>query len=238
MNIIQLKKPNLHKIKMNCDECIDEKLLQYPMVADVWSHTSFSIVVGTMGQGKSSLMVNLVKNVFKKCFAKIYIFIPESSRKSIDKDIFGRHLPEDQLFDELTEENLEYVYDRLQENSEDLDFSLLIIDDFQVQLKDIRIVAILERIITKMRHLRCTVFLLNQNYVKLVKNLRLLVSNIILFNVGKSALDFIFDETIQLDKKKYQALIDNCFVNKNDWILINVNGSKKIYRMFDEVILS
>ena len=238
MNIIQLKKPNLHKIKMNCDECIDEKLLEYPMVADVFSHTSFNIIVGKMGQGKSSLMVNLVKNVFKKCFAKIYIFIPESSRKSIDKDIFGRHLPEDQLFDELTEENLEYVYDRLQENSEDLDFSLLIIDDFQVQLKDIRIVAILERIITKMRHLRCTVFLLNQNYVKLVKNLRQIVSNIILFNVGKSALDFIFDETIQLDKKKYQALIDNCFVNKNDWILINVNGSKKIYRMFDEVILS
>ena len=238
MNIIQLKKPNLHKIKMNCDECIDEKLLEYPMVADVFSHTSFNIIVGKMGQGKSSLMVNLVKNVFKKCFAKIYIFIPESSRKSIDKDIFGRHLPEDQLFDELTEENLEYVYNRLQEDTEEGDFSLLIIDDFQVQLKDIRIVAILERIITKMRHLRCTVFLLNQNYVKLVKNLRLLVSNIILFNVGKSALDFIFDETIQLDKKKYQALIDNCFVNKNDWILINVNGSKKIYRMFDEVILS
>ena len=238
MNIIQLKKPNLHKIKMNCDECIDEKLLQYPMVADVWSHTSFNIVVGKMGSGKTSLMANLVKNVFKKCFAKIYIFIPESSRKSIDKDIFGRHLPEDQLFDELTEENLEYVYNRLQEDTEEGDFSLLIIDDFQVQLKDIRIVAILERIITKMRHLRCTVFLLNQNYVKLVKNLRQIVSNIILFNVGKSALDFIFDETIQLDKKKYQALIDNCFVNKNDWILINVNGSKKIYRMFDEVILS
>jgi ABC-type branched-subunit amino acid transport system ATPase component len=238
MNIIQLKKPNLHKIKMNCDECIDEKLLQYPMVADVWSHTSFNIIVGKMGSGKTSLMTNLVKNVFKKCFAKIYIFIPESSRKSIDNDIFGRNLPEDQIFDELTEENLEYVYNRLQENTEEGDYSLLIIDDFQVQLKDIRIVAILDRIITKMRHLRCTVFLLNQNYNKLVKNLRLIVSNIILFNVGKSSLDFIFDETIQLDKKKYQALIENCFVNKNDWILINVNGSKKIYRMFDEVILS
>lgn len=238
MNIIQLKKPNLHKIKMNCDECIDEKLLQYPMVADVWSHTSFNIIVGKMGSGKTSLMTNLVKNVFKKCFAKIYIFIPESSRKSIDKDIFGRHLPEDQLFDTLNEENLEYVYNRLQEDTEEGDFSLLIIDDFQTQLKNPSIVAILERIITKMRHLRCTVFLLNQNYVKLVKNLRQIVSNIILFNVGKSSLDFIFDETIQLDKKKYQALIENVFINKNDWILINVNGSKKIYRMFDEVILS
>ena len=116
-------------------------------------------------------------------------------------------------------------------------FSLLIIDDFQVQLKSPSIVAILEKIITKMRHLRCTVFLLNQNYNKLVKNLRLIVSNIILFNVGKSALDSIFDETIQLDKKKYQTLIENVFVNKNDWILINVNGSKKVYRMFDEVVI-
>ena len=232
-----MKKPNLKKIKMNCDECIDEKLLQYPMVADVWSHTSFNIIVGKMGSGKTSLMTNLVKTVFKKCFAKIYIFIPESSRKSIDKDIFGRHLPDDQLFDELSEENLESVYHRLQEDTEEGNFSLLIIDDFQVQLKNPSIVAILEKIITKQRHLRCTIFLLNQNYNKLVKNLRLIVSNIILFNVGKSALDSIFDETIQLDKKKYQTLIENVFVNKNDWILINVNGSKKVYRMFDEVIL-
>ena len=29
MNIIQLKKPNLNKIKLNCDECIDENLLEY-----------------------------------------------------------------------------------------------------------------------------------------------------------------------------------------------------------------
>ena len=235
MNIIPLKKPNLNKVKMNCDEIIDNKLLDYPMVADVWSHTSFNIIVGAMGSGKTSLMTNLIKTIFKKCFAHIYVFIPYSSRKSIDNDIFGKHLPEDQLFDTLTEENLEYVYNRLQEDTEEGDFSLLVIDDFQVQLKDPRIIAILEKIITKMRHLRCTVFLLNQNYIKLAKNLRQIVSNIILFNVGKSQLEFIFNETIQLDKTKYQKLIDNCFINKNDWLLINVNGNKKIYRMFDEI---
>ena len=235
MNIIPLKKPILNKVKMNCDEIIDNKLLDYPMVADVWSHTSFNIIVGKMGSGKSSLIVNLIKTIFKKAFAHIYVFIPYHSRKSIDNDIFGKHLPPDQLFDTLTEENLEYVYNRLQEDTEEGDFSLLVIDDFQVQLKDPRIIAILEKIITKMRHLRCTVFLLNQNYIKLAKNLRQIVSNIILFNVGKSQLEFIFEETIQLDKKKNQTLIDNCFINKNDWILINVNGNKKIYRMFDEI---
>ncbi len=235
MNITLLKKPNLKKVKMNCDEVIDDKLLQYPMVADVWSHTSFNIIVGSMGSGKTSLITNLVKNVFKKCFSKIYIFIPELSRKSIENDIYGRHLPEDQLFNELTNENLSYVYERLQEDSKEGNYSLLIIDDFQVQLKQPDIIAILEKIITKMRHLRCTTFLLNQNYQKLQKSLRQLCSNIILFNIQKSQLETVFDETIQLDKKKYQTLIDNAFIEKNDWILINLNRSRKIYRMFDEI---
>jgi hypothetical protein len=38
-----------------------------------------------------------------------------------------------------------------------------------------------------------------------------------------------------LEKQKYQQLIELSFREKHDWILINLNGSKKIYRMFDEI---
>jgi hypothetical protein len=61
------------------------------------------------------------------------------------------------------------------------------------------------------------------------------VTNVITFNVGKSQLDKLFDEIVQLDKNKYQSLIDLAFQNKNDWIAINVNGSRNIYRMFDKI---
>ena len=235
MEIIHLSKPDLGTCAMECDDVIDKKLLEFPMVKDVWSKTSFNVFVGKMGSGKTSLMTQLTKKVFKRCFNHIYVFMPENSRQSIENDIFGKHLPEDQLFNELTMENLFSVYERLQENSNEKEFSLLIIDDFQAQLKDTDIVQVLQRIITKMRHLRTTVFLLQQNYMALNKGLRQIVSNIILFNVGKSQLTQIFDEAIQLEKHKYQQLIDLAFRDRHDWILINLNGSKKIYRMFDEI---
>jgi hypothetical protein len=56
-----------------------------------------------------------------------------------------------------------------------------------------------------------------------------------LFNIGKSQLDKTFEESIQLDKSKYQELIDISFKEKNDWLLINLNGQINIYRMFDKI---
>ena len=69
------------------------------------------------------------------------------------------------------------------------------------------------------------------------KSLRVLASNLILFNVGKSQLECVFDESIQLNKDKYQDLIDISFKEKHDWILINLNGQRNIYRMFDKIII-
>jgi len=71
----------------------------------------------------------------------------------------------------------------------------------------------------------------------MAKFLRELVTNVITFNVGKSQLDKLFEETVQLDKNKFQALIDLAFQERNDWIAINVNGNRNIYRMFDKIVL-
>jgi DNA replication protein DnaC len=238
ITIKPLKKPELGNIKMNCDKVIHKKLTEFPMTNDVWSMNNFTVIVGKMGQGKTSLLTNLVKNVFNKCFENIYLIMPENSRTSIENDIFTKHLPADQLFDTLTEEGLTDIYERLQESSKEKENSMLIIDDFQAQMKEPAIVKVLQKIITKMRHLRCTIFLLQQNFQALQKPLRELVSNLIIFNVGKSQLDKIFQEIVQMDKDKYEKLIQMSFVEPHDWILINFHRSKKIYRMFDEIVFN
>jgi DNA replication protein DnaC len=235
MKIEVLEKPNLKKVKMNCDDCIDEKLKKYPMCEDLWSNTSFNVILGKMGQGKTSLVTNLIKTVFKRCFHHIIVFIPTTSRESIENDIYGKQLPVEDLYDDLTEETLAEVMDKLEENSSNGEFTLLLIDDFQAALKNPNIINILQKIVTRMRHLRTSIFILQQNFQKLSKFLRELVTNVITFNVGKSQLDKLFDEIVQLDKNKYQSLIDLAFQNKNDWIAINVNGSRNIYRMFDKI---
>jgi DNA replication protein DnaC len=205
------------------------------MCEDLWSNTSFNVILGKMGQGKTSLVTNLIKTVFKKCFHHIIVFIPTTSRESIENDIYGKQLPVEDLYDDLTEETLAEVMDKLEENSSNGEFTLLLIDDFQAALKNPNIINILQKIVTRMRHLRTSIFILQQNFQKLSKFLRELVTNVITFNVGKSQLDKLFDEIVQLDKNKYQSLIDLAFQNKNDWIAINVNGSRNIYRMFDKI---
>ena len=233
-----LDKPDLGHIIMNCDNTIHEKLTKYPMIKEAWSTSSFNIICGRMGQGKTSLLTSLVKNVFKKCFETIYVFMPANSRASIDNDIYGKSLRPEQLFDTLTFSNISQVYQELQENSSEKYNSLLIIGDFQVSLKDPEILKVLQKIVTKMRHLRTTIFLLQQNFQALSKPLRELASNLIIFNLGKSQLEKIFDEVVQLDKNKYQEIIDISFKDPHDWILINLHKSRSIYLMFDLLLIN
>lgn len=237
MHIEVLEKPNLKKVKMNVDDIIDEKIMKYPMSADLFARTSFNVILGKMGQGKTSLITNFVKTIFRRAFEHMIVFIPTGSRKSIENDIYGKHIPDADLYDALTPENLDEVIEKLEENADNGENTLLIIDDFQAALKDPEVLARLQKIVTRMRHMRTTIFILQQNFQKMAKFLRELVTNVITFNVGKSQLDKLFEETIQLDKNKFQALIDLAFQERNDWIAINVNGNRNIYRMFDKIVL-
>ena len=62
--------------------------------------------------------------------------------------------------------------------------------------------------------------------------------NLIIFNLGKSQLEKVFDEVIQLHKDKYQEIIDISFKDPHDWILINLHKSRSIYRNFDKLIIN
>ena len=238
VRIETLDKPELAHIKMNCDNIIHDKLMKYPMIEEAFSTTSFNIICGRMGSGKTSLLTSFVKHVFKKCFETIYVFMPSNSRASIENDIYGKNLPDKQLFDTLTLDNITDVYNDIQDNSKEGYNSLIIIDDFQVALKDPEIIKVLQKIITKMRHLRTTIFLLQQNFQALVKPLRELASNLIIFNLGKSQLEKVFDEVIQLHKDRYREIIDISFKDPHDWILINLHKSRTIYRNFDRLVVN
>ena len=232
--IQELKKPNLPTTKMNCDDCIDTKLTTYPMIQDAFSKTSFNVVLGGMGMGKTSLIVSLIRGVFKKCFHSIYVIMPPNSRASLENDIFSK-LPEDQVYDDLTENVLNDIYEKAKKDSSEGYYTLLIIDDFQNMFKQTNIEKLLQKLILKMRHIRTTTFLLQQNVKSLPRNLRMLVSNYITFDLGKSQMMDLFEESIQLDKNKFQEIMNLGFKQKYDWLLINLRN-KNIYAKFDKII--
>jgi hypothetical protein len=232
--IQELKKPNLPTTKMNCDDCIDAKLTTYPMIQDAFSKTSFNVCLGSMGSGKTSLIVSLIRGVFKKCFHSIYVIMPPNSRASLENDIFSK-LPEDQVYDDLTENVLNDIYEKAKKDSSEGYYTLLIIDDFQNMFKQTNIEKLLQKLILKMRHIRTTTFLLQQNVKSLPRNLRMLVSNYITFDLGKSQMMDLFEESIQLDKNKFQEIMNLGFKQKYDWLLINLRN-KNIYAKFDKII--
>jgi DNA replication protein DnaC len=83
--IIENKKPKLDKIDFNCDAPIDEKLDIYPMVIDNLNKFCTTVIVGRQGSGKTSLIINFMKKLYKKKFHKIYLFMPATSQKSLKK---------------------------------------------------------------------------------------------------------------------------------------------------------
>ena len=235
IKIIENKKPNIEKIKFACDNILHKKLDEYELTKEFLNKSNTTLFIGRQGSGKTSLMVNFVKKLYKKVFHFIYIFMPKSSRSSLDNNIFDKHLPEDQIFDELNHENITILYEKLKENSENGHKSLIIYDDVQKALKNHSVLLSLKNIIANQRHLKVVNFILLQNYFALDKSLRELCNNIILFKLNKTQTEKIFIENVESAKEKFEYIRDCVFDKPYEWMFINV-PTQRIFKGFDEIL--
>jgi predicted ATP-binding protein involved in virulence len=236
IRIKENKKPNIEKIKFECDEEIHSKLNEYELTRDFLNKSNTTIFIGRQGSGKTSLMVNIVKKLYKKCFHFIYVFMPHSSRKSLKNNIFDKYLDPSQIYEELNSETIDDLYIKLKNNSEEGCRSLVIFDDVQKALKDHSVLISLKNIIANQRHLKCTNIILLQNYYALDKSLRELANNIIMFKLNKSQTEKIFNEAgVESAKDKFSQIRDLVFDKPYTWLFINL-PSQRIFKEFDEII--
>lgn len=237
MNLIKNAAPDFGKIKMNVDEVLHPRLLEYPAVADCFSTTNFTIFAGPPGSGKTNLLINFLNKLYKKVYHQIIIIMPEQSRKSVKEDnVFERIRPEN-IYDDLTMEVLDEVYEKIKDAANYEENTLLIVDDFQNLLKSKDIIKTLEKLVIKCRHLRTTIFLLQQNYNKLAQPIRLLAFNVVAFDVGKTQLLKLYTELSTIPKDKFDEITDFVFNAKYNFLILN-NRSKKIYKNWDEIVLT
>ena len=117
IRIKENKKPDIHKIKFECDVEIHKKLNEYELSKEFLNKSNTTVFIGRQGSGKTSLCINIVKQLYKKCFHYIYVFMPYTSRKSLSNNIFDKHLPTEQIYEELTQETISDLYVKLKENS-------------------------------------------------------------------------------------------------------------------------
>ena len=239
MKIIKNKKMDLEIPEFNCDlNPLGLHLNNYPMLSHLNSY-SFDVFIGKPGSGKTSLLIMMLQakkenKIYRKVFNNILIVMPSSSIQSMKKNIFKDHDSE-KMYDDLNIDSINDIYNKLKLYSEDTENTLLIMDDVGAQIKNNEIQKLLKLIIFNRRHLKCKIIMLCQSYLSIPKEIRKLITNIIMFKPAKTEMENFMTELYET-KKEYAIDLLQLYKSKGQYLFLNIE-SQKIYHMFDEVIL-
>jgi hypothetical protein len=149
------------------------------------------------------------------------------------KDKLFDDLDDDQKFEDLTLENLEYVNSNLDEEGN----NCIIFDDMGAYLKNNDIKKLLKAMIMNRRHLHISIFFLTQTYYSIEKDIRRLFSNIFIFRVSKNELYNVFDELVETKKDHVGEIIKIVYDRPHKYLFVNVN-SQRMFSSFDEILIN
>lgn len=238
MKIIKHKQPNLKQCTMNCDTKLSKYLDDNALLSNM-NKSFFCGFIGKPGSGKSSLMISFIqtKGIYKKVFHQIFVFMPKSSMMSVNNNIYEK-LPEDQLYENVNYVDLNDVYEILKENRENNKLSLLIFDDVQSYLKEKSVEKLLLHIIANRRNLKTSIFLTAQNYNKIPKNIRMLLTDMFLFNLSKDELTKIHQELLNITKYDFEKVISLYKKEKenNKYSFIYIHDFDTLFVNYNEII--
>jgi len=234
ITIIENDKPNLPKVQMLCDDPLHTKLDKYELTKFLNSHST-TLLLGKPKSGKSHLLQSMFRSqdIFKKVFHNIYIFRPAESKNTVKDDIFDK-LPDNQQYYELNAELLAEVIERLKIEVVDNHNSCIIFDDMASKLKNNETMQLFKELIFNRRHLRCSVFFLVQTWKSIPRELRKSFTNMFIFRVGKSELQDMFTESIELEHEFLVPLSNLVYDKPFNFFFVNLD-SKRFFKNWDEL---
>lgn len=235
MDLVKLKKPTLTPPKMICDKPLHNKLDNYELTSYLNSHST-NLLLGKPKSGKSSLLWSMLKDkrMLNKVFDNVYLFQPSHSRASIKNNIFKKH-PKDKMFEELNYEDLDEVMDRIR-GTDPNENNVIIFDDQSAYLKNKETLRLFKELIFNRRHLRTSIYFLNQTFFSVPKELRRLFSNIFVFKVSRNEMKNLFDEVVEQDHvKELMPQISRLVYDKPYQYLFINTDNQKFYKGFDRI---
>lgn len=242
MKIIKNNKPDLDIPTFQIDKPLNKELNNYELFKHL-NKSNFTIFLSKAGGGKTSSIISFLKSkkLYKKtAYHQIFVFMPSNSRNSIKDNFFDKMLPEDQVFEELDLEGLEYVKSIAEGNAQEGFNTLLIFDDLQKSFKKKEVEELLLSIINNRRHLRISIWMAIQNFKSLSVKMRSGITNLFIFKISKTELEYIFEEVFEENKKKFLGVI-NLFnkereLNSHSFLFIDI-FHQKLFINYDEIVL-
>ena len=229
-------KPALTVCKMKCDKPLNSKLDKYELTKFLNQHHT-TLLIGKPKSGKTSLLYSLFKSpeLLSKTFHRVYLFQPPASGRSMKDNIFEQ-LPEDQKYQDLTQEDLGAVEEMIMNDHKD-HLHCIIIDDMAAKLKDKELFKIFRNLVNNRRHLHVCIFFLVQTWLSVPKDIRRLFDNIFVFKVSKDELENIFKEVVQQKKDMVDPICRIVYDKPHEYLFINTD-SQRLFKGFDELLIN
>ncbi|MCV6598954.1 MAG: hypothetical protein OIF36_00510, partial [Alphaproteobacteria bacterium] len=177
-----------------------------------------SIIVASSTGGKTVLIQNLILDVYRDCFSRIFIFSPSVNtdptfvevKKYIRKEMKVDDTKEQLYYEHYNPEELERVIDTQTKiitymkdhNIKKLHSILIVIDDHADDLTFVRHSKLLHSLATRGRHQAINLVLSTQKYRSLANIIRLNASSLYVFKLkNQSELDAFIEENSALVDK-------------------------------------
>ena len=189
--------------------------------SQVGSLPTRSILLGPSGSGKSILLQNMILDIYKNLFQRIYIFSPsidvdyqtwEPVKTYIEKDLKIKHTEEEPIyFSEYNSEELEKIINtqkkvtefQKKENHKKLYQILIVIDDFADSVEFSRHSKLLHSLFTRGRHSQISTIVATQKFTALHPIIRVNASELFVFRLRnyQDLECFINEVSALIDKK-------------------------------------
>jgi GTPase SAR1 family protein len=225
--------------QFSCDDnVVGDHLNSHPLLK-LLNCYGFLAIIGRPQQGKTSLAISLITQkkpkIYRKTHNHILVLMPTNSIQSLKKNPF-KVLPEENLYDELNEETINDIYNRIDAYSKDGEKTLLLIDDMTADLKKSKVVeTILKRIVYNRRHLKCNIILTAQSYVNIPLDIRKCITSCIMFRPPKKEMEILFNELIESKKEMFIEIMKTVFDDKHNFLFVNI-PTQLMFKNFDSLV--
>lgn len=224
----------------NCDDNVVGEHLNNHSLLSLLNVYGFLCIIGRPGQGKTSLAVSFITQkepkIYRKTHHHIIILMPSNSIASLKKNPF-KVLPEENIYNELNEDTITDIYNRIDEYSKNDEKTLLLIDDMTADLKRSKIVeSVLKRIVYNRRHLKTNIIITAQSYVNIPLDIRKCITSCIMFRPPKKEMEILFNELIESKKEMFIEIMKTVFDDKHNFLFVNI-PSQRLFKNFDELII-
>lgn len=232
------KSPSLNRPIFSVDNELHSKLNNFDLTKNM-NRSNFTLFCSRPGGGKTSMIISFLNSpqLYKKVYHNIFLFMGKNSRDSIRGTFFDTQISPECIYDDLTKDTLMEVYEKVKTEAEEGYNSLIIFDDIQSKLKVPDIAKQLQHMSANRRHIRLSMWLANQNYNALPKQIRSLLTDMFIFNVSKQELNKINEEQLEIPDKTFQKITAMCFKEPHSFMYIHTNLAK-IYNNWNEILYS